>query len=486
MNNNSYKKRKTVEIYFILYLAALLFLLPDKNDKQKDTIVDNSISNFSIYPEKTNLNAQFYLDVNGVKILEIDSINNIYANAKYENISFSFTIIDPITNQTKEINEHFGDDIYKVSTNKANSSAKFIWTPEKTIKSNLSYIVAVSAIIKLNNDSRQYQSKTQFTLNVIFKNKPELDSANNNQQQDINDNINRILDSLRMLENNININPGDFTINPEKSVVNMPAMQKWSNTVNFYNINIFRDLKSKPNIEISGNAQSKYKSINSEILENKIIFTGIIPSSGNIKVKVSAERKTDGTIKSTSFIVKQIPIEDAIFDKVMYVGMTYLIDPNLPLINRNAYAELRTNTEKLKISKEGTKFYYTPTSKDIGKIISLRRYLDNNMIEEDLKIKVLDVPQPEIISIQKLSNGDIELKTVSYGSYNNDKNLVNQIECSTDINYRELYGNLEENKDKFSYIQTFIISLKNTQSTKLIFTIKDKSGNYSNQRIFNY
>lgn len=487
MNNNTQNKRKSVEIYFILYLAALLFLLPDKKDKSIPADDQMMYNEFAIYPEKTNLNALYYLDKNGVKILQIDSVNNVYANGKYENISFNYTIIDPLTNRTLEISENMHNDIFNVINDKKNHSSKFLWNPEKSVSTNKSYIVAVNALVSPENDkSKIYQSKTQFTLNIIYKNKPEIDSAKNNEEN-IAQNVDRILDSLRKIQNTQVIYVGDFDINPEKQNIAMPSMLKWNNTINFYNINVFKDLSDKPKIEITGSAPAKYRDIAVDIQQNKINFTGIIPPSGNIRVKVSAERRSDGQIKSTSFTIKPVPIDEPLYDKVMYAGKTYAIDPKLPLINRNAYAEVRSPNQKLAWSEQGTKFYYTPTGNDIGKSISLRRFLDNNLIDEDLKITILDYPQPEIISIQRLANDDIEIKTKSYGNYNSEKNLITQINSNVDINYRELYGNMEESKDKFTYIQTFIITLKKRdEDNSLTFTITDKSGKVSVKRVFNY
>lgn len=487
-NKQTLNGRRGVEIYFILYLAALLFLLPDRSKDNEQVAFDGKDKEmeFSIYPEKTNLNAQFYIDAEGVRILQLDSLNHIYANANYENLSFQYTIIDPLTNQTMELSEGQNGELYRVETDAKHSISKFYWQPSNTTENNQSYIVAVNAIHRPKSDENKiYKAKTQFTLNIIFKNKPEVESDPTIDNITLNENINRILDSLRDSKPSQVINSGEFELVCDRSLINMPAMQKWTNTVNFYNINIFRDLKSKPHIQISGSAGDRYKMISSDIQENKIVFSGIIPNSGNIRVKVSAERKSDGSIKTTTFTVKSLPIEDAKFDKVMYVGRTYLIDPNLPLINRSAYAEIRTAQEKLKSSDEGTKFYWTPTQRDIGRNIMLRRYLDGKLIEEDLRITVMDFPNPEILSIQKVSNNELEIKTKSFGNYNADKNLISLITSNSEINYRELYGSLEESSDKFSFIQTFRITLLKNDRGKITFTVRDKSGKTSAARSFN-
>lgn len=486
-NKHTLNGRRGVEVYFVLYLAALLFLLPDRS-KDEDIATQSGKDReveFSIYPEKTNLNAQFYIDANGVRILQLDSINTIYANANYDNLSFQYTIIDPITNQTMELSEGENGELYRVQTDQHNSVSKFYWQPSNATEINQSYIVAVNAMHRPNSDKNKiYKAKTQFTLNIIFKNKPEVESDPTIDNITLNENINRILDSLRDSNPSQVVNNGEFELVCERSLINMPAMQKWTNTVNFYNINVFRDLKSKPHIQISGSAADRYKMISSDIQENKIVFSGIIPNSGNIRVKVSAERKSDGSIKTTTFTVKSLPIDDAKFDKVMYVGRTYLLDPNLPLINRSAYAEIRTNQEKLKSSDEGTKFYWTPLHRDIGKNIMFRRYLDGKLIEEDLRITVMDFPNPEILAIQKISNNELEIKTKSFGNYNADKNLISLITSNSEINYRELYGSLEESSDKFSFIQTFRITLLKNDRGKITFTVKDKSGKASATRSF--
>ena len=75
------KRRRMIEIYFVLYIAALVMLLPSKNSSNqhlKNDILDEIFrQSFTLLPEKTVLNCRIFTDSTGSHILAFDSSNVI-------------------------------------------------------------------------------------------------------------------------------------------------------------------------------------------------------------------------------------------------------------------------------------------------------------------------------------------------------------------------------------------------------------------------
>ena len=494
MSKRSAPRRRTVEIYFILYLASLLFLLPDGKNKDKISgLGDRFISElpFNIYPEKTNLSARIQSDSAGVKLLFLDSCNNIFYSGEVRNVKYEFTIYDAMMKQSMTLRSESNAKYYRVVENPKNNSVAFYWKPTQNDYKSKSYIVQVLATAEPMNGAQNilYQAKTQFSLNILSTDRSGNTNAATNTIVPGMPNMpdyQALLDSIRRAESmRYAQSTGDYDLSPEKEFIQQLAYQKWVNAVFVYNIDLFKDLKNKPQIIVSGDANQKYRDVYSEIYRDKIVLSGSTPPAGRVTVKIVLDRKADSKQKSISFTVKPLPMESAQYDKTMYANKTYLIDPKLPLLDKETRAELRFGNQLVMRSVQGTKFNFTPSREYIGKYLELERYIDNVLIPEENRILIADYPMPEIISIQQVRNGKIEVKTKSYGSIDAERNLIANLEISGDVQFRELFGRYEEGRDGFSHIQTFEISSKSSNpQVKFTIVAVDKSGKKSRSRTY--
>ena len=98
------KKRNKVEIYFILYLAALILILPESKKNEEQAEEKENIG-LSLIPEKSVLNLRLLKKDGQNNIIRFDSVNKIYFNGKFDNIDFTYTINDVNRGETVEINE---------------------------------------------------------------------------------------------------------------------------------------------------------------------------------------------------------------------------------------------------------------------------------------------------------------------------------------------------------------------------------------------
>jgi hypothetical protein len=76
---NKSGKRRGTEIYFVLYLSALILLLPGKQEKKSSDAVDAITAifqqSFSLLPEKNSLLSKITTDSTGATILQLDTSN---------------------------------------------------------------------------------------------------------------------------------------------------------------------------------------------------------------------------------------------------------------------------------------------------------------------------------------------------------------------------------------------------------------------------
>ncbi len=245
-----------------------------------------------------------------------------------------------------------------------------------------------------------------------------------------------------------------------------------------------KDLAGQPSISVS-DYDGISPQLETQLYNDRIIVTGKTPAYGRYNVKLSVKRKSDGKEQTVSFNVLPIPLEQPQYSKIMYPGQTYTIDPKLPLTEKDTKAFLKYQNQIRARSSQGEKFTFTPDYSDTGKVFVLERYIDNQIIGEEYRISVKVFPQPEIIDIQVINQNEVRVKTKSYGSTNRESNLVNYFDISGNCTYRELFGSLIEDKDKFAFIQTFIFTRKN-QNSNFNFSIRavDKSGKKSESRTY--
>src|SRR5210317_1663872 len=102
MTKNSKKVR--VEIYFILYLAALILLLPDFK-KEREVEKNDSIK-IGLSVDKSILNLRMLKKNNKNQIIKFDSTNRILFDGNFDNIDFIYTVSDINRGETIELNSN--------------------------------------------------------------------------------------------------------------------------------------------------------------------------------------------------------------------------------------------------------------------------------------------------------------------------------------------------------------------------------------------
>lgn len=518
IKQKKYNKRHKIEVYFILYLAALILLLPE--DQKKSDINNqghNQITNNSyLQVEKSVLNCKISLKGGKLIVADIDSINNILLFGDVYSINYNFEF----ENQNQKYSKISNDDKNSFFTFKQlKNDIIFKWKPNIIKEIPTSYIVKVTAnaIKKNNNQLQEFILKTQFVINVVLDN----NSLNNNltldellkngiennspnltfSESEIINNINSTSNSSSDLlnPNNRNINNinnfnnsnnqnqnfeqnnGSFDISAENNIIKSISYNKWKNFIYFYNLNPTKELLNKPEIRVNleNNKDEGFASI-AEINDKGILLEGKTPGFSNMKVTFSIKRKSDRKEAEIEFIVKPIPISKPSFAKLMYPEKNYLIKPNLPILTSEQVKLYLKDQDKIRYSSnEGGDFIFVANQSDTNKTLQLERYVGKELIGEKYNIKVVSYPNPEIIEILKINDNNYQVKTKSYGIYQADNNIVSKI-LSDDFITQELVGKyrFEPDENYKIHFQTFNLKLKSTQKElkEISIKISDKRG----------
>jgi hypothetical protein len=474
------KRNKIVEIYFILYLAALVFLIPGKNKNMDGNSMVESQTRifqlpFSLKPEKNALLAVIKLDSNGINISSIDSVNTIFYTGAIKDIKFDVSIEDRSSRQILAINEESGGNnlFFKYYTDKNSQSLKFIWNPQLYDRKSKTYIVKVSAQAVSNepgNEGQILEDMVQFSLNLNYLN----DFGTSSIIASDNSAIQQIIDSTNLVGIKTYTPPENLFMTPREELIKSIAYGTWENEISIFGLDPKIDLRKQPEIKLIREPDNRIGG-NAKIVgftSTSILLQGETPGFGVLKVAISLTRHSDGKEAIREFKVVPQLIEDPKFEQVLYPGIKYTFDPKLPVISgQRTYASLKSNDGKLFSSSEnGSKFSITPSINDTGKILFFERFIDNNLIGQRYSIKINMFPQPEISRFSETGKNMVRIFTNCYGIYQGNENYISRIEViQGNAKVREIIGAQKNEDGKFVFKQVFEIVPANANSE---FTFK--------------
>ena len=181
-------KRRTIEIYFILYLAALIFLLPDGSEvfrTGKGTGIKVFQPEFVLLPDKTTLTCRAIFDSSGTKIISLDSVNTIFYSGDVEDVKFDFIVEDQTLKNSLTLNSESKPTtkFFRIEEHRDKQAAFFYWTPPTHDQFSKIYLVKVIATAKTKkpdpnvnsqiekkNEGKIVKFTTQFSLFVMYAN----------------------------------------------------------------------------------------------------------------------------------------------------------------------------------------------------------------------------------------------------------------------------------------------------------------------------
>ena len=496
MNNK--RKKRIVEVYFILYLAALVLLIPGKENGHKDNEVKTPRQRFfqlpfSLKPEKNALNAIVKIDSMGMTIISIDSVNTIFYTGQVKDIKFDVTIEDRNTRQvlTLDKQNEVETDFFRYSGDQSTQSLKFYWDPPFYDRKSKTYIVKVQAQAVSTDPESQgliVEDIIQFSLNLNY-----ITDFNSNiliASDAIDTNVltntgNDLAESRSLLLSQTNL-----FLSPREEIVKSLAYSQWENEITIFGLDPKFDLRRQPEIKISRQpdnrigGSAKVKSFT----ESGILIIGETPGFGVMTVSLSLTRHADGKEVIREFKVQPQLMEEPKFEQVLYPDIKYTFDPKLPVLSgQKAYSVLKSSDGKIYASSEtGGVFTYIPSMSDTGKVLYFERFVNNNLIGQKHTVRVSMFPQPEIVRVAEIDRNTFRIFTNSYGMYKGRENYISRIEIKDgNVKVREIIGAQKNEEGTFTYKQVFEIT-PTGKSSDISFKVQAVSVNGQKSEVLSY
>ena len=458
-------KRRTVEIYFVLYLSALVLLISKTGNKENkvDDIQHKSFDlPFILKPEKNVLMCNIWLDSLGNKRYEVDSLNYIWDIGEVENVRYEFVIEDQELNHSVRLtnNAEYNYNTFKFKEEAGNRRAIFYWEPDLEGNMDKSYTVYVSATAQPLDEKniQRVKANTQFTLIITHIS----DTANKNlylaeQNNDL------PLDRQRegqIIEPQINVNIGKMSLLQERSEVKYLAFKEWKNKIFCFGFNPKYDLAKPPDIKIINNPKNNGGSVYIDsYLDNTIVLKGKTPAFGKSQVSLTLVRKYDLYETSISFDIIPQDLETPNYPSEMYPEQKYRFDPKLPLsVLEDAVTLLKLGDKIVAADYQGGSIEFTPTEYDVGKTFNFERIVGGMTVGKSISIKVLPYPKPEITRMAGKSDNVVILNVTSYGWTNKKENRIKELVLTGNAKYRQLYGKTSEDREKSIWYEQFEIT----------------------------
>ena len=472
------RPRRQVEIYFVLYLAALLLLLPNKREKSQDAepslVYELLRSRFIIAPERSTLNCQLLAVGDSVRIIALDSVNVVSSSGDVGEVRYEFFIEDETQGQTLAISTNSPNvGVFTMREDAQRRLAEFSWRPAVNEKRSRVLNVTVVATAKpvvppnisrpdvraqlerlLAEENRWDTARAEFAINISFVNAGRALALS-----DID--IDSLINAVRAetfaattatapafappvfvtSRSFVPPPPGEFSLYAVNERVECLPFQQWENSIRVYGMNLRQEGRGDPRAEIlrtDRNDGTGTVSI-AEVRNDLVRLTGVAPASGLMTIRLAVTRSGDGKQSTIDFPVRVNPLAAPEFPRKMYAGVSYEFDPKLPFITgQELRATLSLGGKERSVGLQGAKFTFVPDENDIGKTFVFERFIGGRRVGEAYYVKVEEFSSPEILEV--FSQGADEfVRTRCYGVAGNADNRVT-LEAKGNLKVSERFG----------------------------------------------
>lgn len=453
---NKNGKRRGSEIYFVLYLAALILLLPGKQDKKPSEAIDAITAlfqqSFSLLPEKNSLLSKITTDATGASILQLDTSNVLLLTGNIRDVSFECIVEDQQNAEVIQVASKEGEH-FSIVYDSTKKLVFFSWHPPvsmlASLNKSISYVVTVKAKAKpfisgknpelqqlLRSANATLQTEARFSISILTEGigeappkivymPAETTFTRMVYQPALNsENPSPIIAEGNGLNGGIPFIEQDFTMQSMNPKLDVVAFQPWTNKIFVQGIYSTNDYVGKPVVTFesrtndnTGNAELV------DIRQGELMIRGIAPSKSAMIVRVTARRKADSKTVSTEFIVDPKPLSEPDIPKFMYPYYFYTFKPNIPS-STNMYSRviLRNSQRILEERQQGLPFSYTPDIEDTGTVVYFERSINGQSAGKSYAIRIEPFPNPEITAKSKVGTTVI-VEVRSYGKFKGRPNL---------------------------------------------------------------
>ncbi|MFM8839656.1 MAG: hypothetical protein ACKOFB_00945 [bacterium] len=443
-------KRRGGEIYFVLYLAALILLLPGKQDRKTQGPVDAITSlfqqSFSLLPEKNTLLCKMVTDSSGVPVLQLDTSNVLLLTGKVRDVSLECIVEDQDAGEVVKVSSNPGAH-FTITYDSVKQLAFFSWHPPSSLLTSLNesknYAVTVKAKAKplINGENPELQqllnaseagllTEAKFSISILAEG--NINSPSRIVYTPAENNLNRLIEKLQagnqfkipdalqnILNSDVNtplFNPNSNTVNvsmynqplilsPKYDKITVKAKQFWSNRIYVQGIFDSKLYDGPPIVNIVQKGDAKVSGNDNEGTVNATIVTGgeinlegKAPLKGKMTVKLTVKRKSDAKFVSTEFDVEPYEFDDATLPEFMHPDSSYRFNANIDASQgMQVSALLIDENGNIVAASQGRRdIKYSPNSRSANKEFIFVRKINDTPIDS-VRIPVTIDPPSFII-----------------------------------------------------------------------------------------
>lgn len=490
-----------VELYFVLYLFALLLLLPDKEEDEGTNFepILHILTQQRIYliPEKNTLTLTLDQHTEQWYIRSADTVNAIHilGDAQVQRLSCSVALVGSEKNLIYTSSTPSSSLPFHIALDTQNRRISFQWLPSKFLyvkpqSFQVKIVVFAKPLLPQNirdNEELSQQlaewveshrillrDSVEFFINyapfssqlpLLFASRSGLEQTTPVGAAERSSDF-----SPPAIVQPITILPidrsGPIALRVEHPSLHTLAGEQWGNTILISGI---RSKRALPNIHIICTPRSYQRTIQYKFLDSTtVLIRGEAPRiNDSMEVEVRIEDTQNDVSATTSFFVYAHPLPEPQIPSVMYPEITYPFYPNFPLLSiSNIRAILRENGQIRYTSIRGEPFEFTPQNEDTNKTFIFERYIRSEKVGETYLIKVLPYPPPKIIEVLPGKN-EYYIRVQSFGYFQGIPNRSKLEVRSGKATIQERFGDYIFSKDNHLHIQTFVVKPQGTNPVQI-------------------
>jgi hypothetical protein len=473
-------RRRGIEIYFVLYLAALMLLLSDSPKRESDlasTVLRNLFaSTFTLIAEKPTLLCRAVLSSDTLTFLHFDSTNTIIPTGLVDSIRYRIIVEDQGSNQQTTLPIGSTTQLGHVSftIEQVGQALRLRWGLDSAELNPRLFRIRIEATALpqlppsltgeqrdqlralLSTHDRHLTSGISLTVGYL----PQRQSSQQPSPQPVDTALVARLETL-VAQRTSASELGNFALVPEHSTIGTLPSVQWENRIAIYGASPLRDIAGPP--QVSGIPSAFVTIEGNSIVVRSLSST---PSTANVRVTL---RRRDGAEASASFTVITHALQQPIVPTVMYPGVEYRYVPNLAnLSGIDARALLRDDLNLIRASSSGEPFVFTPSLSDTARTFYFERYAGKERIGQVIAIECEMFPAPEIISVQRDGDRSMLIICRAYGLASDERSRVRiEVDPPNAARVQELYGNSSYSEELHARIQQFRLMLTGSAIPKI-------------------
>ncbi len=410
------RPRRRIEIYFVLYLVALVLLLPDRPEPGglRDVAVISSDISLELRPERLKMECTLLQGADGsLQLVRIDSANTIHYSGDLTEVNLRARIEDDRTGQVITL-EPGGDAnaLFQLIPQPERRAVVFVWRPLRADRTSHKFRVTILGTGIPMSDAGpnggersalppglRVSGSTQFVVETRIDAAPDVVTLTEVRRDTV----------VQVLQPGGNQRTGAFWVGAASPTIRVAPGGAWTNRLSFGGAEPMRDLKGLPRVSVNRSGVVVERFLDST--QQAVILRGRALSSGAYTVTVRAERD-DGEVRETSFDVETQRVDRPMLPGAVYSGLAYRIDPRLPDAP-GVKATLKVDGRAVVSTTDGV-LKFQADRDDEGKRLTLERTMDGELMESPLQITIQALPAPEIREVKNTGNGNVKRVIVLY------------------------------------------------------------------------